>query len=150
MTDQRENIETGGGLPGCRSFARLSFSRGYSLIEVLIAAAIIAVGIGGAALLGMTLISQQEGAARVTRALNYQEQACRLYQLGVAPSVVTNILPGESAISSLTFTTSSVATNAQIGTVERGDCAAVITAGSRFSAGSPQTNTIPVVRPSIR
>jgi len=123
---------------------------GYSLIEVLVAAGILAIGIAAAAVLALTMVSQQEGAARAVRALNYQEQACRLYQFGVAPSVITNILPPESSVTSLTFTTNSL-TVANLGTMEFAECSAVVSIGSRFStSGTSRTLSTAVVRPSIR
>lgn len=123
---------------------------GYSLIEVLVAAGILAIGIAAAAVLALTMVSQQEGAAKAVRALNYQEQACRLYQCGVAPSVITNILPPESSVTSLTFTTNSL-TVANVGTMEIAECSAVISIGSRFStSGTSRTLSTAVVRPSTR
>lgn len=127
-----------------------SYSAGYSLIEVLVAAGILVMGIAAAAVLALTMVSQQEGAAKAVRALNYQEQACRLYQFGVAPSVITNILPPESSVTSLTFTTNSL-TVANLGTMEFAECSAVVSIGSRFStSGTSRTLSTAVVRPSIR
>jgi prepilin-type N-terminal cleavage/methylation domain-containing protein len=131
------------------SGARPARRRAYSLIETLIAAAIVAIGIGAAAMLAMTMISQQEISAKVVRALNYQEQACRMYQLGVSPAVITNFLPPESAVTSLVFTTNSVSIT-NVGTVEMGVCTAVFAPGSRFGANSTRTNINAVVRPTIR
>jgi prepilin-type N-terminal cleavage/methylation domain-containing protein len=122
-------------------------SRGYSLVEVLVAAAILAFGIAAAAILGVTMVSQQEGAAKVVRALNYQEQAGRLYQLGVSTNQITNILPPETSITSFSFSTSSV-TVTNVGTVHLAEMTAVITISSRFSSGSPRTNKMAVIRPS--
>lgn len=131
--------------------------KGYSLVEVLVAAGLLALGIAAAAMLGMTMISQQEANARVVRALNYQEQASRLYQLGLDPSVITNILPLESGVVSLDFATNSVVaatTNGtEVGTVNMATCTLVYDGGSMLISGgsaAEQTNETVVVRPSIR
>ena len=66
---------------------------GYSLIEVLIAAAVLAVGIAAAAMLANSLIVQQESSTRTTAAINLHEQVARLYRLGLNHAQITNILP---------------------------------------------------------
>jgi len=65
----------------------------YSLIEVLVAAAILVIGITGAALLANSLLLQEESNGFSLRAFNTQEQAARLWQLGLSPTTITNILP---------------------------------------------------------
>ena len=65
----------------------------YSLIEVLIAGAILLVGIAAAAILSNALYTQEATDIRITQALNMQEQAARLWQLGLEKSTITNILP---------------------------------------------------------
>jgi len=65
----------------------------YSLIEVLIAGAILVIGISAAAILANTLLVQEESNGYSLRAFNSQEQAARLWQLGVATNVITDILP---------------------------------------------------------
>ena len=66
---------------------------GYSLIEVLIAAGILLTGIAAAAMMAHTMFLQTQDNGRVTRAINLQEQAATLWQLGLDPDTVTNILP---------------------------------------------------------
>jgi len=73
--------------------ARFLVVSGYSLIEVLIAAGILLTGIAAAAMMANTMFQQQEANGRITRAINLQEQAARLWQLGLEPDVITNILP---------------------------------------------------------
>jgi prepilin-type N-terminal cleavage/methylation domain-containing protein len=136
-------------IPSLRADSRSAGRRGYTLVEALIAAVIVAIGIGAAALLAMTMISQQEVSAQVVRALNYQEQACRMYQLGVDPAIITNWLPRESAVESLTFSTN-LQSISGVGNVEMAVCEMVISPGSRFGASSARTNTQAVLRPSIR
>ncbi len=65
----------------------------YSLIEVLIAAAILVIGISAAAILANALLVQEESNGFALRAFNTQEQAARLWQLGLSPATITNILP---------------------------------------------------------
>lgn len=124
---------------------------GYSLVEVLIAAAIVALGIGAAALLALTMVSQQEGSARVVRALNYQEQAGRLYQLGVSASDIPGIMPAESSVTSLTFSGEANVVDANIGTYQTVTCSVVINTPTLFSSTSAlQTNRVYLVRPNLR
>lgn len=124
---------------------------GYSLVEVLIAAGIVALGIGAAALLALTMVSQQEGSARVVRALNYQEQAARLYQLGVPSMSITGIMPAESSVTSLAFTDEANVVHADIGTNQTVTCTVVINTPSLFGSGSDlQTNRVYLVRPHLR
>lgn len=68
-------------------------SRGYSLVEVLVAAAIVAVGLTAAAVLSATLMQQQELNAATLRAANVQEQAVKLYRLDLGSSTIRNLLP---------------------------------------------------------
>ena len=81
----------------------------YTLIEVLVASALIALVLAGAAAMALIVVTQEETGARVARVVNYQEQAVRLWQLGLEPSTIQTILPGEPAITSLAFDTSTVA-----------------------------------------
>jgi len=70
--------------------------RAYSLIEVMIAAGIVAIGLSAAAVLVGTLMTQQEINAGSLRAANLQEQAVRLYRLGLSPSAIPGLLPEAS------------------------------------------------------
>jgi len=65
----------------------------YSLIEVLIAGAILAIGIAAAALLTNSITLQQEANTDLTRGLNVQERVAKLYHLGLATNAITNVLP---------------------------------------------------------
>lgn len=127
-------------LPTCRA---------YTIVEALVAAGLLLIGIAAAACLALTMVSQEEANARVAQAFNMQEQAGRLYQLGMEPSEITALLPYDAAeISSLDFTTNTLAVT-NVGTVETADCEMVFTAGSS-EAAVYRTNTIMVVRPVIR
>lgn len=86
---------------------------GYSLIEVLVAAVVVAAGLTAATLLVGSIMSQQELNTVSLRAANLQEQAVTLYRLGVAPGGIRAILPEDCTDSatpgpgtfSLTFAT---------------------------------------------
>jgi len=66
---------------------------GYSLIEVLVAAAVVAVGLTAATILVGSIMSQQELNLVSLRAANLQEQAVTLYRLGVEPTNIRAIMP---------------------------------------------------------
>lgn len=68
----------------CRSLQLLR--RGYTLIEVLAAGAVISVGMAAAASLASSLMVQEELAWRVSITRNYQENMVRLWQLGLSPA----------------------------------------------------------------
>lgn len=68
-------------------------SRGYSLIEVLIAAAVMAIGIAAAGALVRGLMAQQEASAAFLRGINLQEQSVRLWQLGLDEEQISQLLP---------------------------------------------------------
>ena len=66
---------------------------GYSIIEVLISAGVIAIAIGAGAVLARSSIMQADSNARVARAANLHEQVSTLYQLGYDILSITNVLP---------------------------------------------------------
>jgi prepilin-type N-terminal cleavage/methylation domain-containing protein len=66
---------------------------GYSLIEVLIAASVVAIGLTAAAALVSTLMAQQELNAASLRAANLQEQAAKLYRLDLRPDTIYQLIP---------------------------------------------------------
>jgi type II secretory pathway pseudopilin PulG len=68
-------------------------NRAYSLIEVLAAGAIVAIGAGAAASLSASVGLQEDLARRVSVARNYQENMARLWQLGLDPTEIAAILP---------------------------------------------------------
>jgi prepilin-type N-terminal cleavage/methylation domain-containing protein len=72
-------------------------TRGYSLVEVMVAAAIVAVGLTAAAVLIGTLMQQEELNAATLRAANLQEQAVKLYRLDLSPTDIVDLLPENSA-----------------------------------------------------
>lgn len=68
-------------------------NRGYSLVEVMVAAAVVAVGLTAAAMLVGTLMQQQELNAATLRAANLQEQAAKLHRLDLSSSAIRGLLP---------------------------------------------------------
>lgn len=65
----------------------------YTLIEVLAAAAIIAIGTTAMVSLSSTLMLQEELANRVAITRNYQENTVRLWQLGLSSVQITALMP---------------------------------------------------------
>ncbi|MDX2082246.1 MAG: prepilin-type N-terminal cleavage/methylation domain-containing protein [Terrimicrobiaceae bacterium] len=133
-------------------------TRGYTLVEVMIAGTLLLIGIGAAALLANTLLRQQFFATETTRALNMQEQAVRLFQLGMDATEIAAVLPakvvatdppGEGEIH-LQFATSAQ-TITGVGSVEIGTCRIVYSSGDDPDGDSLyRTNEVTVVRPSTR
>ena len=66
---------------------------GFSLVEALIAAAIVAVGLTAAASLVGALMAKEELNSISLRAANLHEQAVTLYRLGLSPARIREILP---------------------------------------------------------
>lgn len=137
-------------------------SKGYSLVEVMVAAAIVAVGLTAAAVLASTLMQQQELNAAALRAANIQEQAVRLYRMDLPLTAIVDVLPercarvgigiappaggfGFSFSRAAPLTLSNGLTNVVL---DYAVCTMVYpnpTDGAQLI-----TNTVPVVRPSIR
>jgi len=63
--------------------------KGYTLVEVLASAVVIGMGMAAAVSLSSTVMLQEEMAWRVSVALNYQENASRVWQLGFEPAEIT-------------------------------------------------------------
>ena len=67
---------------------------GYGLVEVMIAAAIVAIGLSAAAVLVGAIMTQKEQDLVSLRAANVQEQAIALYRLGVTNTeTIVGLLP---------------------------------------------------------
>ena len=66
---------------------------GFSLIEALIAAGIVAIGLTAAASLVGALMAKEELNSVSLRAANLHEQAIALYRLGLSPARIREILP---------------------------------------------------------
>lgn len=68
---------------GLTSSTTRRFKKAYTLIEVLAAASVIAVGMAAAVTLSSTLMIQEELAWRVAVVRNYQENMARVWQMGI-------------------------------------------------------------------
>ena len=68
--------------------------RGFTLVEMLTAAVIIGLSMSAAVSLATTLKMQEELSWRATVSNNYQEVACRLWQLGQTPADIVALMPG--------------------------------------------------------
>ncbi len=132
---------------------------GFSLVEVLVAAAIVVIGLTAAAVLAGTIMAQQELNAATLRAANLQEQAVKLYRMDLSSSAIRGILP-ENCIASgtpptggytLSFTVAT-ATNAVVGgvTVNLDSTACRMVSRNPDSIGSLTSNSVTILRPSIR
>jgi type II secretory pathway pseudopilin PulG len=134
----------------------------YTLIEVLVAAAILMIAVGAAGALALATVTQEETNARIVRCLNLHEQAVRLYQLGLDPSVVSAVLPVDPAVVSLVFTTHNLPIS-DLGTVEQADSTLTFTTSplaadwtaQTWSSGpssdsARRTSQITAIRPSLR
>lgn len=131
----------------------------YSLIEVLIAAGVLLTGIAAIAMMSHTMFLQEEANGRITRALNLQEQAAKLWQLGLSPGTITNVLP-EKCVSTnppgadavcLTFTTNANITGLGNSPAESINLNIVFHSAT-YANGTAvyQTNDVTVIRPSTR
>lgn len=135
-------------------------SRAYSLVEVLVASGILVIGITGAAMLAHTLLLQEESNGFALRAINAQEQAARLWQLGLSPSTITNILPERCASNAstpgayamyLTFTASTTNLGSGVTVEILSPLRVVYNSGvDRNNTLVYRTNDVVVVRPRIR
>ena len=134
---------------------------GYSLIEVLVAGAILLIGIAAAAVMINALFVQESADARTSQSLNMMEQAATLWQLGLEPATITNILPAKcSPLASppadsiyIEFNATSNTTAVSPGIpVDILNPLRVVCATGIQEDGSPvyRTNTNVVVRPTTR
>lgn len=130
---------------------RAKYHRAYTLIEVLVAGGILVMGIAAAASLALTMVAQEKANTRIERALNMQEQAGRLYQLGISHDVITGqLLPYRASEMTLTFQNEAtnnvgeVATG--LATMETIECELIVLP----SNGDPRTNVVTLFRPTIR
>ncbi|MCB1085561.1 MAG: prepilin-type N-terminal cleavage/methylation domain-containing protein [Verrucomicrobiae bacterium] len=90
-----------------RRFEKSRRSSGYTLIEALVAGVVLMIGVSAASKLTLTLITQDEMNQRAATAMNYQETAVRLFQLGLDEADIRLLLPADPVVDSMTITTSS-------------------------------------------
>lgn len=133
----------------------------YSLVEVVVSAVLLALVLAGAAAMALIVVGQEEANARIARTLNLQEQAARLFQLGLAPATISSILPPDPAVVSLTFSEPAVVAVAGVGNMETSTLTLVFTpspsatvdsSGTWTAGDSTETrqNEIFVARPTTR
>lgn len=126
---------------------------GYTLIEVLVAAALLVVVIAGSAAMGLTLVAQEEMNARIARVQNHQEQLARLYQLGLSTADCRYLVPEEPAIVSVDAAESDVEIE-NVGAIDRTVWTVVYRPNDPASwlvnSAATRTRTIEAYRPSIR
>lgn len=143
-------------------------ARGYSLVEVILAAAVAAIGAAAGAALISTLVVQQEANAGAVRASNLQEQAVMLYRLGLTNTQdICNILPevcgtsGSPAAEAYTLSFGAAVTGNASATLADGSQASVayqaVPCTIVYASAIPGTaqvsylsNTVNFVRPTIR
>jgi prepilin-type N-terminal cleavage/methylation domain-containing protein len=134
-------------------------TRGYSLIEVIMAAAIIAVGLTAATALVGTLMQQQELNAATLRAANLQEQAAKLHRLDLSSSAIRGLLPepcvasGTPPVGGYTLRffpalQTNIVVDTNLISIERTRCSIVF--ASPGGGGTYITNSISIVRPTTR
>ena len=136
-----------------------STAQGYSLIEVVIAGAVLMMAIAAVTAMALMTVAQQETNVRISQAINYQEQAARLYQLGLSPTTILSILPPEPGVS-LTFQNATTGAIGEVNGMERIECVMEFQPNpttSNWSEGhwvggttDTRVNSMIVVRPSIR
>ena len=93
---------------------------GYSLVEILVTASIMMVAVAAACVMTLVTIGQEEGGTRAARALNYFENAMRLYQLGLTPAEIEAVIPVEPSVTSLSMVAGD-GTVTGVGVLERMD-----------------------------
>lgn len=136
---------------------------GYTLAEVLVASALLGLAIGGATALTATMNSQHVAAESLSLAFNFQDNAARLWQLGLTDAEALALLPDtrdnsdlertivpitSAANKQLTFTAVSNTTLAtSMGTVEKTTCTATI---RNPVSGANRTVSVDAYRPKVR
>ena len=131
-------------------------AHGYTLIEVMTAAVIIGIAVSAAVSMSSTLVLQEELSWRTTTALNYQENAAKLWQLGLTPFEVSSLMPGTTGNPLLTSALATTGTTSELGVADTDGVGAVEVATHSIqknnigSAGAGEATNITVVRPSTR
>lgn len=132
--------------------------RGYTLVEMVVSAAVIAVGMAGAASLSSTMMAQEELTWRVSVARNYQENIARLWQLGLSPSEVMTLMPSASGNPMLsevvgaspTLTSTGQVNEDSMGVMESAVCSFTINTTNIAGSGAGGTNAVTIYRPTLK
>jgi prepilin-type N-terminal cleavage/methylation domain-containing protein len=90
---RKPRATTGNGTLSPQRLSTARRAQGFTLIEVLAAAAIISIGMTAMVSLSATLMLQEELANRVSISRNYQENTVRLWQLGLSTVQITALMP---------------------------------------------------------
>ena len=118
---------------------RSTGKKGYSLAEVLVASAILMIGVGAAASLSLSITTQEEIVWRAARGVNMVETAAILYQQGIDPDLVLDLIPLDEAVTLSVVGSEADEAIANVGTMRgitfRAQIATVIDGGS-WTAGS--------------
>lgn len=113
--------------------------KGYSLAEVLVASAILMIGVGAAASLSLSITTQEEIVWRAARGVNMVETAAILYQQGIDADLVLDLIPLDEAVTLSVVGSEADEAIANVGTMRgitfRAEIATVIDGGS-WTAGS--------------
>ena len=110
--------------------------RGYTLIETLVASAVIMISIAAASSLSLAMVTQEEMSERTVRASNHLENAATLYQIGVDTSQIPGLLPVEPVVNSLTFSLQSIAVT-DLGNVDVVDIVMTYTPSNASATNDP-------------
>ena len=132
---------------------------GFTLVEVLTSAIVIGIGLAAAVSMSSTVMLQEELAWRASVALNQQENAARLWQLGFDRNEINSLLPANPVVSEVLVTSSAgtvttpvsptSVTDPLAGDLEKGVTSATV---RNFSNASTQgsTTAVEMYRPTIR
>lgn len=130
---------------------------GYTLLEVVAAAAVVAIGMTGAVSLSTSIIAQEEITWRVAIARNYQENVVRLWQLGLDPLDTMRIIPSVSgnpklleSVSNITISPIGTADEDGMGTMESASCVLTLGTSGFPGVGAGNTNQVTAYRPSLK
>lgn len=143
--------------PPRRSAAAASRARGYTLIEVLTAAVIVGLAVSAAVSMASTMVLQEELSWRTTIALNYQENAARLWQLGLSPLEVEALMPGTKGNPLLLAALATIGTTTPLGTTDADGIGGLEMATHSLqrnditsSGVTGEPTSVTIFRPSIR
>lgn len=131
---------------------------GYTLVEVVASAAFVAIGMAGAVSLSSSMMVQQEMSWRVAVGRNYQENIARLWQLGLSPSEVMNIIPSASTNAKLsevigsspTLTAGGQVNANSMGLMDSAVCNFTTSTNNITGAGAGGTNQVTLYRPTLK
>lgn len=125
----------------------------FTLVESLVASAILMIGISAASSLSLAMMTQEEINRRTAEAANIHENAVTMYQMGLDSGEIQTLLPNSQTIKNLTFTTGTHVIDSTAGSISYADIAleffttpstGTYTAGSYIAGESDKTRTTTV------